>query len=400
MSDIIYLDNAATTPLAVPVLKGTREFLQKTYANASSGHQLGRLAREEIEKVRGEIAKEINALPEEIIFTSGGTESNNLVIKGLVESNPDKKHFITSVIEHPAILEPMNELKKRGYKVDYAPVSKEGIVDVEFIKNKITSQTLLVSIMHVNNEIGTIQPIEEIAKICKEKKVPFHTDAVQSFGKLKIDVSKGIDFLSASGHKINGPKGIGFLYVRNGIKLTPLFYGGGQEKGLRSGTENTTGIVGLGEALKLKRQPEKISVARDKLLKEILKISHSYLNGSLKNRIYNNINVSFYGIEGESLLLLLDKSGICVSTGSACSSHKLQESHVLKAINVNPLCIHGSIRLTLDTLKPLSGKEIKFVASKIKEAVIKLREISPFKIPGDFDKQEFKSEEECYMEEE
>lgn len=394
MSKLIYLDNAATTPVAEEVIKVVTEVSKNNFGNASSPHQLGRRIKDQIEQARAIIAKTISAYPEEIIFTSGGTESNNLAINGLVEANPNKKHIISSAIEHPAILEPLKKLEKKGYKIDLAPVNKEGIVDLEFIKSRLTKETLLVSIMHVNNEIGTIQPIEKIAKLCKEKQVLFHTDAVQSLGKIKINVGAGIDLLSASAHKINGPKGIGFLYVRKGIAIKSQILGGGQENNLRSGTENTAGILAFAKALQLKRNPKSVKSARDKLLKEILKIPYSSLNGSLKERIYNNLNISFYGIEGEGLLMLMDKAGICLSTGSACSSHKLEESHVLKAIATDPLCIHGSIRLSLDTLKPLSNKEIKFISNKIKESVMKLRAMSPFKMPGD--ETNFKFDEVCH----
>ncbi len=232
--------------------------------------------------------------------------------------------------------------------------------------------------MHVNNEIGTIQDIEEIGKICRLKDVYFHTDAVQSFGKLKIDVKKmNIDLMSVSGHKINSPKGIGFLYKRSEVNIKPINYGGGQEKNLRSGTENAPGIIGIAKALDIKRNQKQIKIQRDKLMKELSKIPGSRINGSIEKRIYNNINISFYGIEGESLVLMLSKEGVCCSTGSACSSHKLQESHVLKAINVPPLYIHGSLRITIDKI---SDQEIKFISKKIKEKVEKLREMSPFKL--------------------
>lgn len=383
MKKIFYLDNAATTPVNENVAKKIQQIMASSYGNASSIHQIGRNSRTAIENAREKIAKFINAEPEEIIFTSGGTESNNLAIRGVAIANQEKKHIITSQIEHPAVLETCKSLEKQGYKIDYIKVNEKGIVDVKEIENKITPNTLLVSIMQVNNEIGTIQPIEEIAKICKSKNTFFFTDAVQSFGKIKIDVKKmNIDLLSVSGHKINAPKGTGFLYIKRGIKIKPIIFGGGQEKSLRSGTENTAGIVGIASAIDLKRKHKEVQSARNKLIKEILKIPGSKLNGTAEegSRIYNNINISFYGIEGESLALMLDNYGICVSTGSACSSHKLEESHVLKAIGVDVLYIHGSLRLTLDTLKPLSDKDIKFIASKIKESIDKLRKLSPFKL--------------------
>lgn len=374
---LIYLDNAATTKINEKVLAKVIETNKKYYANPSSKHILGIKAKEILNNSRKEIANFINAEEEEIIFTSGGTESNNLAITGIALANPSKKHIITSKIEHPAILEICKNLSKNGYEVDYISVNKDGIVDVSEIKNKIRKDTLIVSIMHVNNEIGTIQPIEEIAKICRDKNVMFHTDAVQSFGKIKIDVRKmNIDLMSVSGHKINGPRGIGFLYKRKEIPINPTMLGGGQERNLRSGTENLPGIVGISEAIKIKRNIQKIKNSRDNLLREILKIPGTRLNGSKDKRIYNNINISFYGIEGESILLLLSKAGIYVSTGSACSSSKLEHSHVLEAINVDPMYINGTIRISLDDL---NKKQEDYIVKCIENAVEKLRKISPFK---------------------
>jgi cysteine desulfurase len=375
---ILYLDNAATTAVDKGVAKKVLEFSVEGYGNASSPHQVGIKAREELEKARKKIARFIGAKPEEIIFTSGGTESNNLAIKGLAKANPDKKHIITSAIEHPSVLETCKELEKKGHKVDYIPVDENGIVDIEDIKKKISDKTLLVSVMHVNNEIGTIQPLREIGELCKKKGVHFHTDAVQSFGKLNIDVNKmNIDLLSVSGHKVNAPKGIGFLYVRKGTKIKQIVHGGGQEMGLRSGTENVPGIIGLVSALDIKRNKKEIEKIRDHMIRELTKIQGARLNGSKTERIYNNINISFYGIEGESLLLMLDKEGIVVSTGSACSSKKLKESHVLKAIKVPDLYINGSLRLTLGKI---AKEEADYVIDKIIEKVKKLQEISPFKL--------------------
>ena len=377
---IIYFDNAATTQVDGEVARAMSQFFSEKYGNPSSLHSLGRESREAIENSRKKIAEFLNCGPEEIIFTSGGTESNNLAIKGIALAS-NKKHIITSKIEHPAVLETCRELERRGDKVDYISVDKEGIVSLEELKKKINSETMLVSVMHVNNEIGTIQPIEEIGKICKEKKVLFHTDAVQGFGKIKIDVKKmNIDLLSASGHKINAPKGIGFLYVRKGIKIKPVLNGGGQEKGLRSGTENVPGIVAFGKACEIagkrikNKEEAKIEKLRDRLISEILKIPGTRLNGSREKRIFNNVNVSFENIEGEALLLLLDKEGICASTGSACSSHSLEPSHVLKAIGLSDLQAHGSLRLTLGFNN--NEKEIDYTLEKIKEAVEKLRKIS------------------------
>jgi len=378
MEKTIYLDNASTTKVDLNVVKAMNEFFLEDYANYSSNNHFGKKIKNEVEKARKKIANHIEAEENEIIFTTGGTESNNLAIKGLAYANPKKKHIITSEIEHPSVLEVCKMLEKKGYSVDYVGVNKEGLVDVKEIKSKIREDTLVVSIMHVNNEIGTIQPIEEIGRICREKRVYFHTDAVQSFKKIDIDVSKtNIDLLSVSGHKINGPKGIGFLYVKNGIKIEPLIEGGGQENNLRSGTINSPGIIGLSSALDIEIDKNEVKNSRDELLLELLKIPGTRLNGSREKRIYNNINVSFFGIEGGDLVDELGKKGIYISTGSACSSSKLNESYVLKAIKADPLYIHGSIRLTIDKL---TKKEIDFVAENLKESVKKLRELSPFKL--------------------
>ncbi|MEM4331087.1 MAG: cysteine desulfurase family protein [Candidatus Pacearchaeota archaeon] len=373
----IYADNAATTPIDKVVLKEIMKY-SKFYANPSSKHELGEEARKIIEKARLKIASFINAKENEIIFTSGGSEGNNFIIKGLARRYSNKKHILISSIEHPSVIEPAISLEKEGFIIEKIKVDKEGILDLEDLKSKIRDDTLLVSVMHVNNEIGTIQPIEEVAKICREKKIFFHSDMVQSFKKINIDVKKiGIDFATFSGHKINAPKGIGFVYIKEGNQIEPLIHGGGQERNLRSGTENVLGIVALAKAIEIKKDIEKIKEQRDFIIKELLKIEGTRLNGSLKKRVYNNINVSFYGIEGESLLLLLSRKGIYVSTGSACSSHKLAESHVLKAIGVEPLYLNGSIRITLDLL---TKKEIFYLIEKIKESVEYLRSISPFKL--------------------
>lgn len=374
----IYLDNASTTKVNESVAKVVHKAFIENYANPSSMHKLGRESRKKLEDARKEIADFIGADPEEIYFTSGGTESNNLAIKGLALSNPSKKHIITSVIEHPSVLETCRDLEKKGYKVDYIGVDNEGIVNTSEIKRKITKNTLLVSIMHVNNEIGTVQPIEDIGEICLEKRVYFHTDAVQSFTKLPINMNKlNVDLMSVSAHKFNAPKGIGFLYIRRGTQIHPIFFGGGQEKAIRSGTENLPGIIGMAEAIKINRNTKKIMRNRNEMIKELLKIPGTRINGSLKKRIFGNINVSFYGIEGESLMLILSEKNIFVSTGSACASNKLSESHVLKAIGVDEMYIHGSIRITLDEE---SCEYYMEVVDEIKKAVEKLREISPFKL--------------------
>jgi len=374
----IYLDNAATTRVDSLVAKKVQEVFLKSYGNASSQHSVGREAKDELVAAREKIAKFVGCEASEIVFTSGGTESNNLTICGLALANPNKKHIVTSVIEHPCVLESCRSLEKDGYDVDYVKVDKEGVVDVSDIEKKIRKDTLVVSIMHVNNEIGTVQPVEKIAAACKKNGVYFHTDAVQGFTKIKLDVSN-VDLMSVSGHKFGAPKGIGFLYVKKGTKISSIMNGGGQEGGLRSGTENVPGIVGLAAALDVKVDADKIKNSRDKIIEGLLKIRGARINGSMDSRVYNNINISFYGIEGESLMLMLDKDGICVSTGSACASTKLKESYVLTALGVEELYIHGSLRLTLSS--DVVGNE-DYIVGKIKEKVKKLREISPFKFDG------------------
>ncbi len=377
----IYLDNAATTKVYPEVAKRVNDVFLKGYGNASSQHSLGRDARKLIDDAREKIAKFVGCDSSEIVFTSGGTESNNLAIRGPALANPEKKHIVTSVIEHPSVLESCKMMEVWGYEIDYVGVDSEGLVDVKEVEKLIRDDTLVVSVMHVNNEIGTVQPVEEIGKVCKKKGVYFHTDAVQGFTKVDLDISD-IDLMSVSGHKVGAPKGVGFLYVKKGTKINALISGGGQENGLRSGTENVPGIVGLAEALNLGRsevegrRSEKIGKSRDKIIAGLKKIKGVKINGSMENRVYNNINVSFYGIEGESLMLMLDKEGIFVSTGSACASTKLKESYVLTAIGVEELYVHGSIRMTLGS--DIIGNE-DYVVGKIEEKVNKLREISPFK---------------------
>jgi len=381
----IYLDNAATTPVAQEVVKAMLPYFSENFGNASSIHKEGQDARRAIEDSRRSIAGFINARADEIIFTGSGTESNNTVIKGvaLSELGKEKNHIITSKIEHHAVLEPCEFLEKKGFKVTYVPVDNEGLVNVKDIEKSITPRTLLVSIMHANNEIGTIQPIEEIGKICKRKNVLFHTDAVQSFGKLPIDAKRtNIDFLSASAHKIYGPKGVGLLYIRKGIQLEPLLHGGGHEFGLRSSTENTAGIVGFAKAVEIcqreiKPEAKRLTALRDYLIKEMLKIPNTKLNGHATRRLYNNSNFSFFGIEGESLIMHLDMQGIAGSTGSACSTKSLKPSHVLTAIGLPHVQAHGSLRLTLG--RSSTKEEIDYTIKTVREIVENLRKISPIK---------------------
>ncbi len=380
----IYLDHAATTPVRKEVLEAMRLYFSEKFGNASSLHSFGKDAKEALSKSRKTIAKIINARANEIIFTSGGTESNNLAIKGVAFANRDKgNHIITSKIEHPAILKPCKWLEKQGFKVTYLNVDKYGVVNPKDVEKAITKNTILVSIMHANNEIGTIEPIAEIGKICKKHKILFHTDAVQSFGKLPINVKKmNINLLSASSHKIYGPKGVGMLYVNRKVNIEPILHGGGHEYKLRSGTENVAGIIGFAKAVELatkemKKEGERQIKLRNKLIKEISKIKDSYLNGHPTFRLPNNINFWFKGVEGESLLLRLDEKGIAASTQSACSSSSLKPSHVLTAIGLSHEQSHGSLRLTLG--KENTEQDINHVLEVLPQIINSLRKISPFK---------------------
>ena len=375
----VYLDNSATTRTAPEVADAMLPFFVDKYGNASSIHSFGEAAKEALENAREQISKYINAEPDEIIFTSGGTESDNLAIKGAAYALKDKgKHIITSRFEHPAVLEVCQALEKEGFEVTYLSVSKEGFVDIEKLKESIKSDTILVTVMHANNEIGTIQDIEKIGSICMEKGIVFHTDAVQSVGKTPLDVKKmHVDLASFSAHKFHGPKGIGALYVRKKDKIKKLFQGGSQEMNLRPGTENVSGAVGFSTALKLLDEEDikKMSELRNYLIDELLSIPEASLNGSRENRLCNNVNVSFSHIEGESILLGLDDKGVAVSTGSACTSQKLEPSHVLLALGVKPEDAHGSIRFSLS--KYTTKKEIDYTINAVKTVVENLRKISP-----------------------
>ncbi len=375
------MDNAATTKVAPEVLKAMAPYFNEKYGNASSQHFKGREAKEALEKARKIIAKSINAKLNEIVFTSGGTESNNFAIKGMFfwfkENQPEKNHVITTKIEHDCVLNICKWLETQGAEVTYLNVDKEGFVNLEQLKNSITDKTFLVSIIHGNNEIGTIQNLEEIGKICKEKNVAFHSDACQSYTKVPINVRKqNLSFLTINAHKIHGPKGIGALYMRRKTEITPFFHGGGHERGFRSGTENVSGVVGFAKAVQIanKKDVEKMKKLRDKLIKEILKIPNTNLNGP-KKRLCNNINISFSNIEGEAVGGYLEHEGICTSTGSACSSHSLETSHVLKAIGLSDLQANSSIRISLS--KYTTEEEIDYAIKAINKVVKKLRKISP-----------------------
>lgn len=383
MTKQIYLDHAATTPVASEVAEAMKPYFSEKFGNASSLHNFGQEAKHALENSRTVAARFLNARPAEIVFTSGGTESDNLAIKGIAFSNKGKgNHIITSRIEHHAVLETCHWLEKQGFKVTYLNVDANGFVNPDDVEKAMTKDTILVSIMHANNEIGTIEPIAEIGKICKRHNVYFHTDAVQSFGKLPIDVRKmSIDLLSASSHKLYGPKGVGLLYVGQDVKIEAMQHGGGHEHGLRSGTENVAGIVGFAKAIELANKRMKVEAEReiklrDKLINEILKLKGAHLTGHPKTRLYNNASFYFEGIEGEALLIRMNEKDIAVSTGSACSSKSLEPSHVLAAIGLKPEQAHGSLRITLG--KDNTEQDIDYVADNLQKIINSLRKISPF----------------------
>ncbi len=381
MTRLIYMDHSSTTPADPEVTEAMLPYFSEKFGNPSSLYTIGRQARKAIEESRQKVADLIGAKKEEIIFTGSGTESDNLAIKGLAYKNRKKgDHIITSSIEHHAVLHTCKYLETQGFKVTYLPVSKEGIVNPSDIEKAITPNTLLITIMHANNEIGTIQPIEDIGKIAKEKNIPFHTDAVQTTGKLPINVdSLGVNMLSISAHKLYGPKGVGALYLRKGTFVEPMLHGGGHERNIRSSTENVPGIVGFGKAAELAKERlaerEKIAILRDSLITGLLEIKDSYLNGHPTKRLPDNANVRFSYIEGESMILNLDMKGVAASTGSACSSTSLEPSHVLMAIGLKPEEAHGSLRLTLG--RNNTQEDVDHVVSVLPEIVNKLRMMSP-----------------------
>jgi cysteine desulfurase len=379
----IYLDYQATTPLDKRVLDAMMPELTENFGNPhSSNHVFGWKASEAVEKARKQVASVIGADTKEIIFTSGATESNNLAIKGIAGFYGDKKnHIITVTTEHKCVLESLRYLERKGFKVTYLPVQKNGLINLTDLRNTITNKTLLVSIMGANNEIGVIQPISEIGKICRKHEVFFHSDCAQAFGKIPLDVNTmNIDLMSISGHKIYGPKGIGALYVRRKprIRLEPLFNGGGQEHGLRSGTIAPALVVGLGKASELmitemKSETKRLKKLSNLFYKEIMKIEKVYLNGDHEKRLVNNLNFSFAGVEGESLMMGIKE--IAVSSGSACTSDSLEPSYVMKALDVNDEIAHSSLRFSFGRFT--TEKEIKYATTRIKEEVKRLREMSP-----------------------
>jgi cysteine desulfurase len=380
----IYLDYAATTPIDPRVLALMLPYLKTKFGNTSSLHSFGREAQAGLEESRQIIADAIGVQEEEIFFTASATESNNTVLKGIAFANKDRgKHIIISSVEHDCVLESSRWLEKQGWEITRLPVDKYGMVNPADVKKAIRKDTILVSVMHANNEIGTLEPIEQIGKICREAGVWFHTDAAQSFGKIPINVNTmNIDLLTASSHKLYGPKGAALLYIKKGVKIEPLLQGGGHERGMRSSTVNVAAIVGFAQATKLclanmNQENKKITALRDKLIKGILtKIPNTFLNGHPKLRLANNVNIRFAGIEGEGIMMHLDNFGIAVSTGSACSSNTLRPSHVLTACGLKPGQIHGSIRFSLG--RWTTEKEINYVLKILPGIIKKLRSMSPF----------------------
>jgi cysteine desulfurase len=397
----IYFDYAATTPVDHRVVRAMTPFLSEKFGNTMSLHNFGQEAKLALEKSREKVADLMGAKPNEIIFTGSATESNNLALKGIAFANRNRgKHIIISQIEHPCIMETAKWLEKQGLEITRMPVDKHGFVNLLDIKKAIKRDTILVSIIHASNEIGTIQPVEKIGKICRERGVYFHTDAAQSFGKIPIDVNKmNIDLLTASSHKMYGPKGAACLFIREGVRIEPILHGGGQEMGLRPSTVNVPAIVGFAKACEIckkeiypvksskggspkakfngvGKESQRLIGLRDELIKEVLKIKNSHLNGHAQKRLPNNANFWFSFVEGESLVLQLDSCGIAASTGSACSSVKLEPSHILLAIGLKPQEAHGSLRISLG--RWTKKKEIDYLLKVLPKVVKQLREISPY----------------------
>jgi cysteine desulfurase len=389
---LIYLDNAASTAVHPEVVKEMLPYFDIQYGNPSSIHQFGRKAKNAIEKARKQVAALIGAEPDEITFTSGATESNNTIFLGCPKSQGNKfelNHIITSSIEHDAVLEPLKEFVENGLQVTYLPVDEHGLVNPNDITKSINEQTTIVSIMFANNEVGTIQPIKEISKICNKYQIPLHTDAVQAVGKVPINVKElGVDALSISSHKINGPKGVGALFIKKGFTVAANIVGGGQENGMRSGTENVASIVGFGKACEIAKERlvensshfKKLhSLMLEKITKEI---SHVKLNGHPEERIFNNLHLTFVGVNGEDLIIKLDEHGIAASTGSACSVHTQKASHVLKAMGFNHEQITGSLRISFGYMNTLN--EVNEAVEILKKVVAELRSVSPYKTKYNF----------------
>ncbi len=384
----IYLDYAATTPTHPLVLKAMLPWFTDGFGNPSSIHSFGQEANGAIEEAREKVAQLIGAKGNEIVFTGSGTEADNFAIKGVAYAKEHEgKHIITTAIEHHAVIETCKFLEKRGFNVTYLSVDRDGLVDLGEVKKAITDETILISVMHANNEIGTIEPIQEIARITKDREICFHTDAVQTVGHLPVDVDElKVDLVSISAHKFCGPKGVGALYIRKGTKIVPFMHGGEQEHGRRASTQNVPGIVGFGKACQLAQQEmgqekERLETLRDKLIKGILnRIDHVHLNGHPTQRLPNNVNISLEFVEGESILLNLDLMGIAASTGSACSSSVLEASHVLLALGLPHESAHSSLRLSLG--QETTEKDVDYVLEKLPQIVNKLRTMSPLYKPG------------------
>lgn len=379
----VYLDNSATTAVDPAVIDAMLPYFDKAYGNASSFHSFGREAARALESAREQVATLIGAKPSEIYFTAGGTESDNIAILGVAYANRDKgTHIITSAIEHPAVLETCKHLEENGFSVTYLPVDIDGRVSLADLREAITDETVLITIMHANNEIGTIQQVRDMGALARDRGIVFHTDAVQSIGKVPLDVEfSNIDMLSISSHKLHGPKGVGALYMREGTNISPILFGGGHERGLRPSTENVPGIVGFGKACeiahnRLDDDVKQMTALRDRLMQGILEtVPKSVLNGPCSDRLCNNVNISFEAVEGEALILALDRAGIAASTGSACSSKKSTASHVLLAAGLSEQMAYGSLRLSLS--RYTTEEEISYVLEKVPPIVQRLRSMSP-----------------------
>ncbi|HUV78835.1 MAG TPA: cysteine desulfurase NifS [Desulfobacterales bacterium] len=381
--NVIYVDNNATTQVSLEVLEEMLPYFNEFYGNPSSMHTFGGKVEHKITEARERIASLLGASPEEIIFTSCGTESDSTAIRAAILSNPGKKHILTSRVEHPAVKNHYEYLSKNGYRVTFVPVDRKGRLDLDYLYKNLSDDTALVSIMWANNESGVIFPIEKISKVVREKGIVFHTDAVQAVGKIPIDLkTMDVDMLSISGHKLHGPKGVGALYVRRGTKYTPFMIGGHQEKGRRGGTENVASLIGLGKAAELaaahlSNNNNQVKQLRDKLENEILKrVPNTIINGDRNHRLPNTTSIAFEYVEGESILLMMDEFGICASSGSACTSGSLEPSHVLRAMGVPFTAAHGSVRFSLS--KYNTEEEIDFIIEKLPPIIERLRELSPF----------------------
>jgi cysteine desulfurase len=379
----IYLDNNATTRTAPEVLEEMLPYFSEFYGNPSSMHNFGGNVGRHIRTAREQMAGLLGARPEEIVFTSCGTESDNTAIRAALAANPDRRHVVTSRVEHPAVKSLCEHLVKEGYRVSFVPVDRKGKLDMDYLYSRMTEDTAIVSLMWANNESGVIFPVEEIAREAKERGIVFHTDAVQAVGKIPIDLSESaIDMLSLSGHKLHGPKGIGALYIRKGTKYSPFLIGGHQESGRRGGTENTAAIIGLGKAAEfvaahMEEENTRVKALRDRLESELVKrVPNAMINGDPESRLPNTSNIAFEFVEGEAILLMMDAHGICASSGSACTSGSLEPSHVLRAMGVPYTAAHGSIRFSLSIYN--TEEEIDFVIDKLPPIVERLRQMSPF----------------------